>query len=129
MEMALNVVWMALAAAMCLLWILHARGDEAPRWIQAISLSLVLAFTFVVVTMYDDIAMAQNPAETRCFQREDDLSHHAHSACHPIVSLAPPDAAPSPVSIPSVVSQDRPPIPAAQVLVLSRIQNRPPPLA
>ena len=73
MELALNLEWMALATAMCWLWAHHARREGRGRSAQFVSLALVLGVMFVVITMYDDMAMAQNPAEARCFQREDDL--------------------------------------------------------
>ena len=87
MELALNLGWMAMATAMCWLWVHHARREGRGRLAQIVSLGLVLAMMFVVITMYDDMAMAQNPAEIRCFQREDDLSAHAHvhAPFHPAV--------------------------------------------
>ncbi len=90
MELALNLEWMALAAAMCWLWVRHARREGPGRRVQFIALALVLVNMFVVITMYDDMAMAQNPAETRCFQqREDELGAHDHAALHPVVDLTP----------------------------------------
>ena len=76
MELALNLEWTAVAVAMCWLWARHARREGPGRRVQGIALALVLATMFVVITMYDDMAMAQNPAEIRCFQREDDLGAH-----------------------------------------------------
>jgi len=92
-EMVLNLGWMAMAIAMCWLWVHHARREGQGRPAQFVSLALVLVMMFVVITMYDDMAMAQNPAETRCFQREDDLGAHAHAPLHPAVALAPTLAA------------------------------------
>ena len=89
MELALNLGWMALATAMCWLWVRHARREGRGRSAQFVSLALVLVIMFVVITMYDDMAMAQNPAETRCFQREDDLGAHAHAPFHPVVASTP----------------------------------------
>ena len=129
MESTLNFGWMTLATAMCWLWLRHARREGHARSVQLVSLALVLFMMFVVITMYDDMAMAQNPAETPCFQRDDDLGAHAHAPFHPVMaSISTLDAAldfnaihftmPGSVLILTV-----------KVPVLSSIQNRPPPAA
>jgi hypothetical protein len=129
MELALNLEWMALAAAMCWLWVCHARLEGHGRWAQFTSLALVLGLMFVVITMYDDMAMAQNPAETRCFQREDDLGTHAHAPLHPAVASTPTLAAEFPFNTLRMVLPGIPPVPALKAPALSSIQNRPPPAA
>ena len=45
---------------------------------------------FVVITMYDDMAMAQNPAETSCFAREDLSGARAHAMLHPAAAFTQP---------------------------------------
>src|SRR5580692_9876197 len=97
MELALNLEWIAMAAAMCWLWVHHARREGWGRKTQFVSLGLVLVIMFAVITMYDDMAMAQNPAETRCFQREDDSGAHAHAPLHPAVASTPIRAAEIPL--------------------------------
>ncbi|MGA3133937.1 MAG: hypothetical protein ABSD59_24515 [Terracidiphilus sp.] len=129
MELALNLGWLALATAMCWLWVRYARREGWGRSAQLVSLGLVLVMMFVVITMYDDMAMAQNPAETRCFQREDDLGVHAHLPLHPAVALTPTLAAelyinPVRFAVPGSLL-----VPAVKVPVLFSIQNRPPPAA
>ena len=89
MELSLNLEWMALAAAMYWLWMHHARREGRKRSAQFVSLALVLGIMFTVITMYDDMAMAQNPAETRSFQREDDIGAHAHAQVHLAVASTP----------------------------------------
>ncbi len=72
MELVLNVAWVVLAAVMCWLWTRHpASHGRTPRRTQIVALSLVLATMFIVITLYDDMAMAQNAAETSGVQRED----------------------------------------------------------
>jgi hypothetical protein len=127
MELALNLVWTALAAAMCWLWVRYARREGHGRWAQFVSLALVLAMMFVVITMYDDMAMAQNPAETRCIQREDDLGAHAPAAPHPFVASLPTPAADflfytSRFAVPGALL-----VRTVKVPAFSSIQNRPPP--
>ena len=129
MELALNLGWVALATAMCWLWVLHARRDDRGRSVQIVSLGLVLVMMFVVITMYDDMAMAQNPAEIRCFQREDDLGAHAHASLHPVVASTPTLAAEPPFNTFRFTVSGSPFVPTVKVPVLSSIQNRPPPAA
>ena len=130
MELTLNLGWMALAAAMCWLWVHHARRQSLGRSAQAVSLGLVLVVMFSVITMYDDMAMAQNPAETRCFQREDDLgAHHAHAPVHLTVASTPPLATNPKVNTFRFAVTGGLLVPTVKVLFLSSIQNRPPPAA
>jgi hypothetical protein len=129
MELVLNLGWMAMATAMCWLWVYHARREGRGRSAQFVSLGLVLVMMFVVITMYDDMAMAQNPAEIRCFQREDDLSAHAHAPLHPAVAATPTLAAELPFNTFSFTVPGSLLVPTVKVPVLSSIQNRPPPAA
>jgi hypothetical protein len=129
MELALNLEWTAVAVAMCWLWARHARREGPGRRVQGIALALVLATMFVVITMYDDMAMAQNPAEIRCFQREDDLGAHVHAQLHPAVGLIPLFSAnPSFDSTHSAVLGSLV-TPAFEVPAKNPVQNRPPPFA
>jgi hypothetical protein len=129
MELALNLGWMAMAAAMCWLWARHARLEGRGRATQVLSLSLVLFTMFVVITAYDDMAMAQNPAEARCFQREDDLGAHAHVPFHPAVASIPMLATEFPFNMFRLVAPGSLLVPAIRVPALSSVQNRPPPAA
>lgn len=129
MELALNLGWITLATAMCSLWVLHARREGRGRLAQLVSLGLVLVMMFVVITMYDDMAMAQNPAETRSFQREDDLGAHAHAPLHPAVASVPTAPVELPFDTFRFAMLGSLPVPTVKVPVLSSIQNRPPPAA
>ena len=129
MELALNLGWLALATAMCWMWVYHARREGCRRWAQFISLSLVLVTMFVVITMYDDMAMARNPAETRCFQREDDSGAHAQATFHPVVASAPALAAQLSFNAFRFAVPGSLLVPTVEVPALSSIQNRPPPAA
>jgi hypothetical protein len=129
MELALNLGWTAMATAMCWLWVRHARREGRGCLAQIVSLGLVLAIMFVVITLYDDMAMAQNPAETRCFQREDDLGAHEHAALHPDVAAIPTLAAVLPFNTFRFAVPGGLLVPTVKVPALSSIQNRPPPAA
>jgi len=125
----LNLGWVVLATLMCWLWIRHARRDGPELQVQFIALALVLGMMFVVISMYDDMAMAQNPAETRCFQRKDDLGAHAHAPLHPAVASTPTRAAELPFNTFRLAAPGSLLVPTVKVPVLSTIQNRPPPAA
>ena len=129
MELALNLVWTVLATAMCWLWVHHARRGGRGRWAQLASLALVLVNMFYVIGMYDDMAMAQNPAETRNFQREDDSGAHAHASLHPVVASTPALAVYLPFDTFRFAVDGSLLVPTVRVPVLSSIQNRPPPAA
>jgi hypothetical protein len=129
MVWVLNLEWMVLATLMCWLWMRHARREGPGRQVQCIALTLVLANMFVVISMYDDMAMARNPAETRCIQREDDLGAHAHAPLHPVVASIPTLAAEIPFNTFRFVVLGSLLVPSVKVPALSPIQNRPPPAA
>jgi len=129
MELVLNLEWMALATAMYWLWVRHARRESPGRRVQFIALALVLVTMFTVITMYDDMAMAQNPAETRCFQREDDLGAHAHAPLHPVADLTLLFFAKPSFDLPHSAVPGNLLAPAMEVPATSSIQNRPPPAA
>jgi hypothetical protein len=84
---------------------------------------------FVVIGVYDDMAMAQNPAETRCFQREDDFGAHEHALLHPVVASTPTPAAEPHFNAFRFAVPGSLLVAAAKDSALSPIQNRPPPAA
>ena len=129
MELVLNLGWVVLATAMCWLWVRHARREGQGRSAQIVSLTLVLVIMFAVITMYDDMAMAQNPAETRSFQREDNLGAHEHAQLHPVVASTPTLAAELPYNTFRFTVPGSLLLPAVRIPALSSIQNRPPPAA
>jgi|SRR5271166_1130299 len=130
MQSVLNLEWVVLATLMCWLWLRHpARCEGRGRWAQVISLALVLVMMFVVITMYDDMAMAQSPAETSCFAREDFSGARAHAMLHPVANFAQPlFLEPSFEAFYLGVLGDHP-APALRSPALGSIQNRPPPAA
>jgi hypothetical protein len=127
MELVLNLEWMVLATAMYWLWVRYARREGPGRGVQFIALALVLVTMFTVITMYDDMAMAQNPAETRCFQREDDLGAHAHAPLHPVAVLTPLFSAKPSFDLRHSAVLGNLVAPALEVPATNSIQNRPPP--
>jgi hypothetical protein len=129
MVWVLNLEWVGLATLLCWLWARHARREGPGREVQCIALALVLANMFVVISMYDDMAMARNPAETRCVQREDDLGAHAHAPLYPVAASIPTLAAELPSSALQFAVPGSLLVPTVKVHALSSVQNRPPPAA
>jgi hypothetical protein len=129
MELVLNLGWVVLATLMCWLWVRHARREGPGRQVQFIALALVLGMMFVVISIYDDMALAQNPAETRCFERRDDLGAHAQAPLHPVMGSTPTLAAELRFITLRFAVPGSLHAPTVKVPVLSSIQNRPPPAA
>lgn len=130
LEVVLNLEWVVLATGMCWLWVRHGLREGPGRRVQFIALAMVLVAMFVVITNYDDMATAQNPAEARCFQqREDELGAHAHVPLHPAVASTPTLAAELSINTFRSAAPAGLPVPTVKVPVLSFIQNRPPPAA
>ncbi len=129
MELVLNLGWVVLATAMCWLWVHHPPRKGPARQVQFVALALVLVTMFAVITMYDDMAMAQNPTETRCFLREDDLGAHAHAPLHPAMASIPTFAAELIFTLFCFAVLGSPIVPALKVPALFSIQSRPPPAA
>jgi len=129
MELVLNLGWVVLATMMCWLWARHARREGPGRQVQFIALALVLSMMFVVISLYDDMAMAQNPAETSCFQREDFLGARSHAILHPVANFTQPFVLEQSIEVIYLGVVGDHPVPALRPPALGSIQNRPPPAA
>ena len=129
MELILNLGWVVLATAMCWLWVRHARREGLGRQAQFIALALVLSTMFVVISLYDDMAMAQYPAETSCFQREDFSGARAHAMLHPVANFTQPLVSELSFEVIYLGAVGDHPAPALRSPALGSIQNRPPPAA
>jgi hypothetical protein len=130
MELVTNLGWVVLATVMCWLWLHHpALRERSRRRKQFIALALVLVMMFVVISIYDDMAMAQSPVETSCFAREDFSGARAHAMLHPVANFTQPlfSAPPFEPFYLGVVGNH--PTPALRSPALGSIQNRPPPAA
>ncbi len=130
MESVLNLGWVVLVTLMCWLWLRHpARCEDRGRTVQFVSLALVLVMMFVVITMYDDMAMAQSPAETSCFAREDFSGARAHAMLHPVANFPQPLFSEPSFEAHYLGVVGNYPAPALQSPALGLVQNRPPPAA
>jgi hypothetical protein len=132
MELALNLVWACLAVVLLRLWLRYVPREEAIRWAQPIALFMVILILLPVISVTDDLQMAQNPAEADayylCTRRD-----HAVAGPHSIF----PVAAVLPIPVFAGISFGHPRyatpsnLPAPTVLnpALAAIQSRPPPAA
>ncbi len=129
MVWVLNLEWVVLATLMCWLWVRHARREGPGRQVQFIALALILVNMFVVISMYDDMAMAQSPAETSCFAREDFSGARAQAMLHPVANFPQPLLSEPSFEAYYLGAVGNYPAPALQSPALGPIQNRPPPTA
>lgn len=129
MELALNLVWLAIAALMLFLWTRHAAQDGENGRVQIVALIVLILIIFPVISVTDDLVAAQNLAEARSAQREDYVRSNSHHEL-PLV-----------LAIDSILSLDCPrgpaqflaaeilPAPEMKASVLHSIDSRPPPAA
>ena len=129
MVWVLNLGWVGLATLMCWLWVRHARREGPGLQVQFIALALVLGMMFVVISIYDDMAMAQSPVETSCFAREDFSGARAHAMLHPVANFTQPLFSAPPFEAFYLGVMGNHPAPALRSPALGSIQNRPPPAA
>lgn len=131
MELTLNVAWAVLAiVSLCL----HSRfcmREGADKRTHAIALVLILLILFPVISVTDDLQLANLPAETDAYSayaRRD----HAQPSLHTFTPTATLPSyfpieflySPQPARMQGAVSEMRVSSPA-----LGSIQNRPPPTA
>jgi hypothetical protein len=127
MELVLNLAWMLLATLTCWLWVSYAPRKGADRRTQLVALALVILILFPVISVTDDLQMAQNPAETDCCQRKDHVHVNHHPMLHPVPEFALPSIAAIPSGSTDFALPDNLTAPQAKVPALGSIQNRPPP--
>ncbi len=129
MELALNLGWVVLAMLMCWFWLRHpALRERAPRQTQFVALALVLAAMFIVITLYDDMAMAQTAAETSGVQREDSSSGvNAQAMQHLVATLTHLPVLELRLQTSHLGALAHHPAPTPRSPAVASIQNRPPP--
>ncbi len=131
MELVLNFAWLLLCLTLMALWMQYARKDhrccDSNRGMQLMALAIVLLLLFPVISVSDDLLMAQNPAETdTCVQKSCNCGHHQQHM--PAMASLPAQPLVVHHSEYAVVSQtsellDR----STQNPALRRVENRPPP--
>lgn len=86
MELLLNFAWLALALTMVALWLRHSASARTERGMQVVAIVALLLILFPVISVTDDLATAQNPAETDTTIRRMHLADGS-LAVYPAVAL------------------------------------------
>jgi hypothetical protein len=129
MELALNSLWVLVAAASVCLWFRLGRRLPADRRISFIALVMLIFVLFPVISVSDDLWSIQNPAETDTYQRRDHLTNSPHSIFPVLAALPEPAIAELSFSFQRLSAPLNLPLPAIKNPALNPIQNRPPPAA
>jgi hypothetical protein len=129
MELTLNFAWMLLAMLMLWLWLSHTPRDGAGRGTQLVALAMLILILFPVISVTDDLMMAQNPAETDCCQRKAHICAHAHLIPHTVAALGLPLLAELTCNCSRVAAPTAERVAVMDHPATAAIQNRPPPTA
>jgi hypothetical protein len=128
-ELALNFAWMVLVTLMSWLWISRTPRKDASPWTELVALAVIILILFPVISMTDDLAAAQNLAETSSYQRKGHVLTEATFTHHAVLdSFLPVFAVPYPESLTAALS-DNLPIASAKTPAVASIRTRPPPVA
>ncbi len=130
MEVFFNFAWAALALAIVLSWLRSRKRTPHGRWLQIVSLGVLIAVLFPVISVSDDLMAAQNPAETDSCQRRDHLvAPGVHPELHAVLGTPGTFFEGPSLGQPYPAALDRRPIPASDPPQIPATQNRPPPTA
>lgn len=130
MELILNLGWAFVAMWMLCAWVRTAPHRASDRRIQMVALAVVVLILLPAISMTDDLAAAQNPAEIDCCVRR----HHDHGVGPQTIVPAAP-ALPQPgftgisLAFVGMAAPGNLPSPYVEHPSLAPIQNRPPPAA
>jgi hypothetical protein len=127
MELALNLVWFVIAALMLLLWTCHAVRNGENNRTQIIALIVLILVIFPVISVTDDLMIAQNLAEAACSQRKDYGRANAHPELFPLPAIYSAIFVEYSSSVIQIASVGRLSTPEIRALVIHSIDNRPPP--
>jgi hypothetical protein len=130
MELILNITWALLATLMFWLWIRHAPRECLSRQMQFIALAVVILILLPIISVTDDLQMAQNPAEADTYYlctRRDHAAVSPHSIFPTAVMLPPPVFAELSFGFLRFAAPGNSPAPLVKIPALASIQNRPPP--
>jgi hypothetical protein len=129
MELTLNLGWALVGVALVWLWLRFAPREGAGRRIQVLALAVLILILFPVISVTDDLAAAQNPAETEGSMRRDHVISSAHSIFPEAVTLPLPAFAEVRLVFLRCAAPGNPPSRAVEHPGLAEIENRPPPSA
>ena len=129
MELILNLAWMVLAAVIVGLWLHHSRGKGVDRRTQFVAVAMLILILFPIISVSDDLQMAQNPAEEDQNQRRDSTPGFL-LADYAVVAIL-PQAEHADVLLVFLCYHGlgQYAVPSIDNPALSAFQNRPPPIA
>jgi hypothetical protein len=128
-EIFLNLAWAVLAVTLVALWLRTGSPTGHSRRSQIISIAVLIAILFPVISVSDDLMAAQNPAETDNCQRRDHLASGGAHALLAAVTEPPPILTGVAFSFLQYVSPGQPAPRVVDLPALTSISNRPPPAA
>jgi hypothetical protein len=79
MELFLNLGWVLVAAVLVNHWLRRGKFVHADRRLSFVSLVMLIAILFPVISISDDLWSLHNPAETDVLQRRDQATSSSHS--------------------------------------------------
>jgi hypothetical protein len=130
MELTLNLVWAMLALFFMGLWLRHAPRNGSTTRMQAVALLMFIVILLPVISVTDDLQMAQNPAETTdCCARRNHAALCPHSIFPAVATLPPPVFAELSFGYLRFSAPSHIHIPPVKIPAMASIQNRPPPAA
>ena len=128
MELILNLGWSLLALGMVCAWMRFAPRGADNRRAQAVTLAVAILILLPAISMTDDLAAAQNPAEVVSTVRRDHDDSGQDSVV-PAAALPVPIFAALSVAVLHVMVRSNLSTPIVDRITLAWIQNRPPPAA
>ena len=130
MELLLNLAWLFVAGTLVCLWI-HGKAQGKPDWrLQLISIAVLIAILFPVISMSDDLLATQTAFESDNFLRRDHLvPADSHPVQPALVILATAIFAGSGFAFSRFAAAGILPVYEPEHPELAGIDNRPPPAA
>jgi len=131
MELVLNFAWLLMCVALVALWrhLGHKKPvhGETSCAMQLVALGVVLLILFPVISVSDDLLMAQSPAETvSCVHKSCNCGHHHHPM--PMQAALPEHSkTQAAVEYTTLVLKSKLLDRSTQNPALRRVENRPPP--
>jgi hypothetical protein len=132
MELTLNLAWALLAGVLVKLWLRPALPSNACMRTQIVALLMVIVILFPVISVTDDLQMAQNPAEASTYYlntRRDHIAVSPHSIFPAAATLPSPAFTEPPFGFLRFSVPGNRPTLLMEIPALASIQNRPPPAA
>jgi hypothetical protein len=132
MELTLNLAWLVLTVFLVKLWLRPALPSSASTRSQMVALITVIVIMFPVISVTDDLQMAQNPTEADTYYlctRRDQAALSPHSILPTAATLPPPAFTELTFGFLRFSAPGSHPAPLVEIPALASIQNRPPPVA